>query len=150
MGRIGRTKRKQAMEKAVAVACAGFVCLLLIPRFGRAEVLKETDETERGYLKSTNPNYTTLVGWQLVPNPHPNNKYMDKEITGTVKNNSPREFSEIKIEFVVYDREGDQIAIVSSKSYNLKPGSIWKFNIPVTEDVERAEFKGLYVPAHRA
>ena len=72
---------------------------------------------------------------------------MDKRIIGTVKNNSEKEFSEVKIEFTVYDEEGAQIAIVFSNVYDFKPGSIWKFEIPVTSDVGKAELKGLYVPS---
>jgi len=87
-----------------------------------------------------------LVDWQLVTNPHARDKYMDKHIIGRVKNNSKKEFSEIKIEFVLYDEEGRQIAIVFSNSYDFKPSSIREFDIPVTEDVKKAEFKGLYAP----
>jgi hypothetical protein len=98
--------------------------------------------------KLTNPNFPlTLTDWRLVTNPRSSDKYMDKRIIGTVKNNSEKEFSEVKIEFIVYDEEGSQIATVFSNLYNFKPGHIWKFEIPVTSDVGKAEFKGLYVPA---
>lgn len=96
-------------------------------------------------LKNTNfP--LALMDWQLITNPRSSNKYMDKRIIGTVKNNSKKEFSEVKVEFTVYDEDGNQIAIVFSNSYDFKPGSIWKFKILVTEDVKKAAFKGLYVP----
>jgi hypothetical protein len=35
---------------------------------------------------------------------------------------------------------------VFSNFYNLKPRGIWKFEIPVTSDVGKAEVRGLYVP----
>lgn len=88
----------------------------------------------------------TLIDWQLVIDPGSGDKYMDKRIIGTVKNNSEKKFSEIKIEFTIYDEDGGQIAIVSSNVYDFKPGGIWRFEIPVTEDVEKAELKGLYIP----
>jgi hypothetical protein len=88
-----------------------------------------------------------LIDWQLITNPESIDKYMDKRIIGTVKNNSEREFPELKIEFTVYDREGAQIAIVFSDFANLKPGGIWEFEIPVTSDVGKAELKGLYIPS---
>lgn len=88
-----------------------------------------------------------LINWQLVTNPDSSDKYVDKDIIGTIKNNSKEEFSEAKIEFTVYDEDGAQIAIVFSSVYNFKPGGIWKFEIPVTLDVEKAELKGLYLPA---
>ncbi len=87
----------------------------------------------------------TLTDWQLVTNPRSIDKSMNKHVVGTVKNNSQKEFSEIKIEFTVYDEDGNQIAIVSSNQYDFRPGGIWIFEIPVTEDVKKAEFKGLYV-----
>jgi len=40
-----------------------------------------------------------------------------------------------------------QIAIVSKGHYKFKPGDVWKFEIPVTNDVEKAKFRGLYVPS---
>lgn len=88
-----------------------------------------------------------FIDWQLVTNPDSTDKYMDKRIIGTVKNNSTKGFSELKIEFTVYDEEGAQIAIVFSNFADLKPGGIWKFEIPVTSDVGKAELKGLYVPS---
>jgi hypothetical protein len=102
---------------------------------------------EREYWeKLTNPNFPlTLTEWRLVTNPRSSDKYVDKRIMGTVKNNSKEEFSEVKIEFTVYDEDGAQIAIVLSNVYNFKPGHIWKFEIPVTSDVGKAELKGLYV-----
>ncbi len=86
-----------------------------------------------------------LLSWQLVTSPGSSDKYMDKRVIGTVKNNSKTEFSEVKVEFTVYDGDGNQIAIVLSNHYDFKPGDIWKFQIPVTEDVEKAELRGLYV-----
>jgi hypothetical protein len=98
--------------------------------------------------KLTNSNFPlTLTEWRLATNPRSSDKYVDKRIIGTVKNNSKEEFSEVKIEFAVYDEEGAQIAIVFSNVYNFKPGGIWKFEIPVTSDVDKAELKGLYVPS---
>jgi hypothetical protein len=89
----------------------------------------------------------TLTDWRLVTNPSSSDKYVDKRIIGTVKNNSKEEFSEVKIEFTVYDENGAQVAIVFSNADNFKPGGIWKFEIPVTSDIGKAEFKGLYVPS---
>ena len=95
----------------------------------------------------TNRNFPlALIDWRLVSNPGSSNKYMDKHIVGTVKNNFEEEFSEVKIEFTVYDEEGAQIGTVFSNLYDFKPGGIWKFEIPVTSDVGKGEFNGFYVP----
>jgi hypothetical protein len=103
-------------------------------------------ETER-WEKLTNPNFPlNLIEWQLVINPGSSDKYIDKRIIGTVKNNSEKKFSEVKIEFTIYDEDGGQIAIVFTNVYDFKPGSIWKFEIPVTSDVGKVEFNGFYVP----
>jgi hypothetical protein len=110
---------------------------------GKCDLCQETERWE----KLTNPNFPlTLTDWQVVINPGSSDKYMDKRIIGTVKNNSENKFSEVKIEFTIYDEEGKQIAIVSSNVYDFKPGIIWRFEIPVTSDVAKAEFNGLYVP----
>jgi hypothetical protein len=115
---------------------------------GRLILEKHSQNPEREYwenLKGTNfP--LTVMDWQLVSKPGSRDKYMNKRVVGTVKNNSKKEFSEVKIEFTVYDGEGNQIAIVFSNGYDFKPGRSWRFEIPVTEDVEKAELKGLYIP----
>jgi C4-type Zn-finger protein len=89
----------------------------------------------------------TLIDWQLITQPSSGDKYIDKHIVGTVKNDSEKEFSEVRIEFSVYDEQGAQIAIVFSNLYDFKPGGIWKFDIVVTDDVAKAVLKGLYVPS---
>ncbi len=88
----------------------------------------------------------TLVNWQLVADPRTSDKYMNRRVVGVVKNNSRKEFPEVKVEFIVYDENGNQIAIVLSNYYDFKPGDIWKFEIPVTSDVSRARFNGFSVP----
>jgi hypothetical protein len=122
-----------------------------IVRFAPGETIRKKydlcQETER-WEKITNPNFPlNFIHWQLVTNSGSSDKYMDKRIIGTVKNSSKKEFSEVKIEFTVYDEEGAQIAVVFSNVFDFKPGHIWKFDIPVTSDVGKAELKGLYVPA---
>lgn len=87
----------------------------------------------------------TVVGWRLVVNPNSSEQYMDKRIVGSVKNNSEKKFSEIKIEFMVFDEEDNQIGIVFDTLYDFKPGAIWEFEIPATSDVGKAELKGIYV-----
>jgi hypothetical protein len=111
---------------------------------GKYDLCQETERWEK--LTGTN-SLLFLMDWRLVVNPRSGDQYMDKRITGAVKNNSEREFSEVKIEFTVFDEEGNQIGIVSSNYYDFKPRGIWKFEIPVTSDVGKAELKGLYIPA---
>ncbi len=60
---------------------------------------------------------------------------------------SKKKFCEVRIEFKVCDEEGNQIAVVSNNYYDFKPDGIWRFQIPVTEDVTGAELKGLNVPS---
>jgi hypothetical protein len=156
----------QTLAKIGIEACTILFCLLLIvrlapadfsgavydKRIGHFEQYERSPERysqnpEREYWeKLTNPKFPlTLIDWRLVTNPGSSDKYMDKRIIGTAKNNSKKEFSEVKIEFSVYDEEGAQIALVFSNVYDFKPGAIWKFDIPVTSDVGKAELKGLYV-----
>jgi hypothetical protein len=120
-----------------------------IAHFERCESTPErySQNSEKEYWeKFANPNFPlTLIDWQLVTSPQSGDKYMNKVIIGKVKNNSKEEFSAVKIEFTVYDEEGTQIAVVFSNVYDFKPGHIWKFEIPVTSDVGKAELKGLYV-----
>jgi hypothetical protein len=103
-------------------------------------------ETE-WWKKSTNPNFPLkLIDGQLIFNLSSRDKYMDKQIIGTAKNNSKNKFSEVKIEFIAYDEDGGQIGIVASHIYDFKSDGIWKFEIPVTSDVAKAKFNGFYVP----
>lgn len=148
MKRMRGTKILEGIGKIAPVVFTILICSLPILPLGHAEALKETDEKEGEYWESTNPNFPfTLVDWQLVTNPHSSDKYMDKHIIGRVKNTSEREFSGVKMEFSVYDEKGAQIAIVFSNLYDFKPSGIWKFEILVSDDVEKASIKGLYGPS---
>jgi hypothetical protein len=114
---------------------------------GRPEKYSQSPEREDWEKLPSMNSPLSLIEWRLVVNPRSSDQYMDKRIVGTVKNSSEKEFSEVKIEFTVFDEKGNQIAIVFSNFYNLKPRGIWKFEIPVTSDVGKAELKGLYIPA---
>ena len=87
----------------------------------------------------------TLIDWQIITKPSSGEKYFNKHIIGTIKNNSKKEFSEVKVQSILYNEKGGQIAIVSKGHYKFKPGDVWKFDIPVTDDVEKAKLKGLYI-----
>lgn len=118
------------------------------PYEGRPEKYSQNHERDDWERLPGKNSPLSLIDWRLVVNPRSGDQYMDKRIIGTVKNNSEKEFSEVKIEFMVFDEEGNQIGIVFSNFYQLKPRGIWKFEIPVTSDVGKAELKGLYVPAN--
>jgi len=90
------------------------------------------------------PNFPlTLVNWDLTSIQGTEDKY-DKTIVGKVKNNFKGTLPEVRIEFTLYDEKGTQIAVVSENAYDLRPGEIWNFEMPVTHDVEKVEPKGLY------
>ena len=104
----------------------------------------QNQTTEWQELK--NPTFPlSLTNWELVTNPSASDKSMDKMIVGRVKNNSKREFPEVRIEFIIYDEEGHQIAIVRSSLHDFKGQETRALKIPVTHDVEKASFNGLYV-----
>ena len=88
-------------------------CSLLILQLASAEFSKGKDEKGIVHFKQnkaipqkysqnlegeyweklTNPNFPlTLIDWQLITNPRSSDKYMDKRIIGTVKNNSEKNF----------------------------------------------------------
>lgn len=159
-------KRAVAVAVAVAVAIITFCSLLFFqlaladfprgpggrglvhfkPYEGRPEKYSQNHERDDWERLPGKNSPLSLIDWRLVVNLRSSDQYMDKRIVGTVKNNSEKKFSEVKIEFTVFDEEGNQIGIVFSNDYDFKPGGIWKFEIPVTSDVGKAELKGLYVP----
>jgi hypothetical protein len=118
----------------------------LVPAQSIIKKYDSCQEQDR-WEKLADPNFPLrLIDCQLVTNPGISDKYMDKRIIGTVKNNPEKKFSQVEIEFTIYDEDGGQIAIVFSNVYDFKPGSIWKSEIPITSDVGKVEFNGFYVP----
>lgn len=110
------------------------------------KIYSQVSRTEWKQIK--NPTFPlSVMNWDLVTNPSASDKSMDKMIVGKVRNNSKRAFSEIKIEFSIYDEKGHEIAIVQRRFYDFRPQKIWTFEIPVTNDVEKATLNGLYVPS---
>jgi hypothetical protein len=160
-------KEMQAVKRIATGVPTVIFCSLLILQLASADFSKGKDEKgivhfkhyesiserygqdpeEKHWQELKNRNFPlALIEWQLVTNLGSSDKDMDKRIIGTVKNNSKAEFSEVKIEFTVYDEEDVPIGTVFSNLYDFKPGGIWKFEISVTSDVGKAEFNGLYVP----
>jgi hypothetical protein len=133
-------KLVQAIWKIATAAFTITFCSLLFSQLASTEVLKWVNNKGMVHFKHyksipgkycqnpegkyweelTGENVPlTLVDWQLVTQPGSADKYIDNRIVGTVKNNSGKAFSEVKIEFSVYDEKGAQIAIVSSNLYSL-------------------------------
>ncbi len=159
----------QAKRKMTIAVCSITFCSLLIFHLTDAYSSKRVDDKGFMFFKpceakpekySQNPEEEawrklrgrnpplTVIDWRLVVNPNFSDKYMNKRIIGTVKNNSKKRVSEVKIEFTVFDEESNQIGIVFDNFYDLKPGGIWKFEIPATADVGNAKLKGLYLRAN--
>lgn len=66
------------------------------------------------------------------------------KVTGTLRNNSNKEFSYVQVEFNLYDDTGAQVGSTFANINNLEAGGTWHFEGPVLEDrATQAKLKGI-------
>lgn len=112
-----------AAVMATCVACVGF---------SASRVAREMQDADLAKSK-----LRLVPGWQFASGEY------SSEITGSVVNESDREFKSVMIEFNIYDRSGSQVGTASDTVSNLEPGKTWRFKASVYEkSAARAEFKG--------
>lgn len=57
-------------------------------------------------------------------------------VTGTIKNNTNKEYAYVQVTFNLYDSDGAQIGTAMANINNLEPNATWKFKaLGVTEEV---------------
>jgi len=66
------------------------------------------------------------------------------EITGSLKNNTDRQYSYAQVEFNLYDGTGTQVGSTFANVNNLEPGGVWQFRATVLErNARTAKLKGV-------
>jgi hypothetical protein len=64
-------------------------------------------------------------------------------IVGTVKNNTPKEYELVKIEFILFDQSGAQVGTSFDSITNLAPYATWKFKASISaENASEYQLKG--------
>jgi len=70
--------------------------------------------------------------------------FIDRHITGMVKNNTDHTYSYVQVEINLYDDEGNQVGSTLANTNNLEPGSTWKFDAyAFDEGAKRAKVKDI-------
>jgi hypothetical protein len=120
----GKAKFVQAIGKIAAAVLPIIFFSFLILRLARADLFEWVNEkriapnaryeatsnsenTDWRYLEGVEiGNLPLIINWPPDTNSGSSDKYMDKQIVETSKNNWKKEFYEVKIEFTVYDEGG--------------------------------------------
>lgn len=55
-------------------------------------------------------------------------------VTGTIRNNTSREYSYVQVEINLYDSSGAQVGSTLANMNNLEPNGLWKFKAPILEE----------------
>ena len=156
----------EILERILLIVLPVVFCFIVGSQNTLAEIYRKTDEKQgiafadnykialeeysqnqiTEWQKLKDPTFPlSVINWELVPNRAATDKSMDKMIVGRVKNNSNKEFPEVRIEFIIYDAEGNQIATVHDSFYDFRGQETLAFRILVTHDVAKASFNGLSV-----
>ena len=71
-------------------------------------------------------------------------EYGNRVISGTVRNNTNREYGYVQVEFNLYDSQDVQVGSTLANVNNVEPHSTWKFEAMVIEDnASKARLKGV-------
>jgi hypothetical protein len=121
---VNRRETNEILERIMLIVLPVAFCFIVGSQIISAEIYRKTEEKETiafagnyrtafeqysqnqitEWQKLKNPTFPlSVLNWELVTNPSASDKSMDTMIVGRVKNNSKREFPEVKIEFIIYD-----------------------------------------------
>jgi hypothetical protein len=125
------SKREKLLLAAIVAIAALWLLELLQPS---STIPGSSRPTERasGTVTAAHPSPDLeLVSWQFI----------DRHITGVVRNNTARTYSYVQIEFTLHDESGRQVGSTFTNVNNLGPYSEWRFRAFVFEgDATRARF----------
>jgi hypothetical protein len=126
-------REKLLLVAIVAIGALGLLDLLRPP----SAIPESSRSTERGSSSvpaAHSPPALELVSWQFV----------DRHITGVVRNNTARTYHYVQIDFTLHDESGRQVGSTFANVNNLGPYSEWRFRAFVfDEDARVARFVGV-------
>jgi hypothetical protein len=68
-----------------------------------------------------------------------------RNISGTVRNNTDKEFGYVEVDFSLYDESGVQVGDAMTNLTHMDPHGTWQFKAPVLESRARTfKLKGVY------
>lgn len=67
--------------------------------------------------------------------------YGSRCLAGTVKNNSDKEYSYVRVDFNLYDNSGAQVGWTDASIGNLEPHGTWKFKTNIVTDEKATQAK---------
>lgn len=71
---------------------------------------------------------------ELIDSGSKRDEFGNLYITGTIKNNTNKQYKYVQVEINLYDGDGAQIGSTLANTNNLEPGGTWKFKAVALED----------------
>lgn len=65
-------------------------------------------------------------------------KYGERNVIGTIKNNTDKQYGYVEVEINLYDNSGSQVGGTFANTQNLEPNGIWTFKAPIIYEDARS------------
>lgn len=130
------TNKKKKMPKWL-IAVIVVVIVIIVASSGSGESNGPKSTTDIDKSKQEKFTYT-------IDSAGPDEYNIGYYIEGTVKNNKNKEYSYVQIEFICYDRDGNNLGTAIDNTNNLLGNETWKFKamaIDNVEDIDHCDFK---------
>lgn len=130
---VCRKSQTNAFVKIIAIVLIIFGCLIACSAVlseGVSEVEKENKKEKENFSYKISKEYTDEIGSHYIE--------------GAVKNNNNKNYSYVQIEFVCYDKKGNNLGTAVDNTNNLGANETWKFKamlLSTNGDVANCKFK---------
>lgn len=128
-------KKKQGMPKWLII----LICFITIIIIASVSSGNSEENAKEGNVSNNNEQPSEKFTYEIT------SQYSDEYgfsyyIEGSVKNNRDKDYSYVQIEFVCYDKEGNNVGTAIDNTNNLLGNETWKFKaISLASDAENID-----------
>ena len=129
-----KKEQQQKNAKKVGIGCLGFiVVIIIISIIGSSHQSSNTASTSTDSPSTASSESTSKPDLEILQTSSISEGY-NGYVTGTVRNNTNKQYKYVQVEINLYDKSGAQVGSTLANTNNLEPHGLWKFKAPIIED----------------
>ena len=136
--KCGKDQRNFFMKHKVITFILAIIIIAVIGSMGSSN---DTNTTSTGENNNIGTNTQTITEKFTVLDHTTENDGYGTYITGTVKNNTDKEYTYVGVEINLYDEDGTMIGTASDFISNLEANGTWKFKAITTDEFATYKIK---------
>ncbi|QJW47858.1 zinc ribbon domain-containing protein [bacterium BFN5] len=121
-------EKKMSTKKQGCFGCLGLIILLIVI----GTIFGNSSKTSQPTSNSSTTQSQAKADLELVEHKAINEGSLSY-VTGTVKNNTKKNYGYVQVEVNLYDESDAQVGSTLANTNNLEPGGVWKFKALVMQ-----------------